>query len=105
MELKDNPLLQPEDYFSSYNEQIERLKNDPNLVSFEKLCYEVFSTEMGKKFMEHVETHFIWPALADRNSPHYKLLVIWADGFKDFPRMIKQSIISHDQRIKAGAQS
>ncbi len=105
MEPKDNPLLQPEDYLKGYRDSIENLKNNPELVSFDKLCYEVFSTEMGKKFIEHAEKTYLVPAMVDRQAPNYQVLLLWADGFKDAFRLIIQSIRSHDQRIKAGEKS
>ena len=102
MELQDNPLLKPEDYLAQYRDSVDKLKNNPELISFDKLCYEIFAmTELGKKFMEIVEERFLIPSMVNRENPNYPNMVIWADGFKDFPRMIKQHIRSHDQRIKA----
>jgi hypothetical protein len=104
MELKDNPLLQPEDFLSGYRDSIEDLKNKPELVSFEKLTYEVFATEQGKKFMEHVKEKFLIPSIVNREAPNYRELCVWADGFKDFARMLIQNILSHSQRIAAGTK-
>lgn len=104
MELKDNPLLQPEDYAKGYKDSIEDLKNNPQLISLDKLCYETFvMNDHGKKFLETVIERFLMPPLADRNSADYPMKVIWGEGFKDFIRMIRQHIIAHEQRIKAGA--
>lgn len=106
MELKDNPLLQPEDYAKGYKDSIENLKNDPKLISLDKLCYETFvANENGKKFMEYVTDHYLIPPMADRGSPDFTIKVIWAEGFKDFARMIRSCIRSHEQRIKAGASA
>jgi len=103
MELKDNPLLKQEDYLSGYRESIENLKNKPELVQFDKFCYELFHmNEMGRKFMELVEERYLIPSMINREANNYQLMVIWADGFKDAFRMIKQNIMSHEQRIKAG---
>lgn len=102
MELKDNPFLQQEDYAAGYRESIEKLKNHPEMLSFEKLCYALFhDTELGKKWMEEVERRYLIPSLVARESPQYQQLLIWSDGFKDFARMVKQCVMSHDQRIKA----
>jgi hypothetical protein len=103
MELEDNPFLKQEDYFGGYNESIEKLKNHPELIMFDKLCYEAFSTEVAKKWLDVVFERFVIPSMVNRDAANYKELVIWADGFKDAFRMIKQNILSHDQRIKAGA--
>ena len=100
--IQDNPFLQPEDFFKGYNESIEKLKNDPNLVFFDKLCFELFyATETGKKFIEFVTENYLIPPLADRNSPNFKVSAVWAEGFKDFGRMLRSSVKSHEQRIKA----
>jgi len=103
MELHDNPILQQENYFEGYQKSIDELKNHPELIAFDKLCYETFNTEMGKKFLEIVKERFLIPNMVNRESANYRDLIIWADGFKDFPRMILQNILSHEQRIKAGA--
>jgi len=102
MELKDNPLLQPEDFLLQYRQSAERLKNNPDLVSFDRLCYQLFVMNPdGKKFMETVNQRYLIPSLVNKESPNYQLMVIWADGFKDFPRLILDCIRAHDQRIKA----
>lgn len=101
MELQDNPLLQPEDFRAGYRESIEELKNRPELVQFDKLCYELFTSEIGTKFMEYVLDNYVIPPMCDRNSPLFETQAIWAEGFKDFARMLRAAIKSHDQRIKA----
>jgi hypothetical protein len=100
-EIGENPFLKQENYFEGYNKSIDDLKNRPELIEFDKLIYEVFNTEMGKKLMELFEERYLIPALADRNAPNYQLILMWADGFKDAFRMIKHTIHSHEQRIKA----
>jgi hypothetical protein len=103
MELKDNPLLQPEDFLQGYRDSIENLKNNPELISFDKLCYELFEqNELGKKFMQIAEERYLIPSIVNRESSNYKTMVIWADGFKDAFRLIKQGVLSHAQRINAG---
>jgi hypothetical protein len=103
MKLEDNPLLQPEDYLAGYKDSIEQMKNRPELVEFDKLCYELFHTyEMGRKFIELAKERYLIPSIVNREAPNYRDMVIWADGFKDFPRLIIQCVMSHEQRIKAG---
>ncbi len=103
MRMNENPLLQPEDFMAGYKDSVENLKNNPHLIAFDKLCYEVFATEQGKKFMELVKERYLVPSIVNREAPNYAELIIWSDGFKDFPRMLIQNIISHEQRIKAGS--
>lgn len=102
MELQDNPLLKQEDYMAGYKESIEKLKNHPQILAFDKLNYELFNTELGKRWMDIVKERYLIPSLVNREQDNYDSLVIWADGFKDFPRMIIQHMMSHEQRIKAG---
>lgn len=101
---ENNPLLQPEDYMAGYKDSVESLKNNPHLIALDKLCYEVFKSESGKKLMELIEQRYLIPSMVAREAANYQLMIIWADGFKDAFRLIKQSIISHEQRIKAGTK-
>ena len=100
-DISQNPYLQPENYAAGYQENIEKLKNNPAIIEMDRLCYEVFNTPSGKKLMEIFKERFLIPAIVDRGADNYKELIIWADGFKDFPRMLIQYITSHEQRIKA----
>lgn len=98
-----NPFLQQEDYFAGYKKNIEQMRNDPSLIEWDKLCFELFTmNEQGKKFMELVKERWIIPALARPGTATYQIDVIWGEGFKDFPRMIIMAIQTHLQRIKAG---
>jgi len=101
MEPEDNPLLQPEDFLKGYRDSIEELKNRPELVQFDKICYELFSSDIGKKFMEYVTDNYLIPPLADRTAKNFAMTAVWAEGFKDFARMIRAHIRSHSQRIAA----
>jgi hypothetical protein len=104
MELKDNPLLQPENYQAGYQESIEALKNHPEIVSYEKITHEMLNSEAGQKWIEITKTRYLIPGIVDRNAANYQLMVIWEDGFKDFARMMLQHQLSHEQRIKAGGE-
>lgn len=96
-----NPYINPPNYFEGYDENIENLKNQPELVSFDKLCYEVFEmTEAGKKLMAVIEERFLLPSLAQMNN-NYQISCIHAEGLKDGFRMLRQAVASHKQRIKA----
>ena len=103
MQDQDNPLIQPENYFAGYQENIDKLKNDPAIVAFDKLCYEVFEgSEMGKKFLEFAIDRFIVNSQIGRGNPTYQLDCIWQEGFRDAYRMIINHVHSHKQRIAAG---
>lgn len=98
-----NPFLQPENYMAGYNESISQLKNNPEVIAFDKMCYELFeANELGKKFLEFAKERFMFYSQVTRGASTYDTDVIWQEGFRDAYRMIMQAVISHQQRIKAG---
>lgn len=100
----NNPILTPENHFDGYNEKIDELKNQPEGLQFQKMCYELFeATELGRKFMEYITETILLKPNADIEKPNYQNKNIWGEGFKAFPLMIKSYITSHKQTIKAGA--
>ena len=99
----NNPFIQPENYFEKYQENIDSLRNQPAVIEFDKLCYELFEMNpQGKKFLEICTDRYLIPGLAKLGSPSYKDEVIYCEGFKDFVRTIIQALRSHQQRIQAG---
>lgn len=96
-----NPYIEPENYYEGYQQSIEKLKNNPDLIEFDKLCHLVFNTPDGKHLMEEIEKRYLIPALASPNHDNYKTNVIWAEGYKEAFRMLKHCVLSHEQRIKA----
>lgn len=103
--LDNNPYLNQENYFEGYNQSIENLKNNPEVIAFDKLCYEVFeANEMGKRFLEFAKNRFIVHSQISRGNPSYATDALWQEGFRDAYRMILQSVISHQQRIIAGTK-
>lgn len=100
----NNPFLQQENHFEGYQKKIEELKNRPEAIQFEKMCYELFEAlELGRKFMEHVTENFLLKPSADVESPNYQNKLIWGEGLKASYLMIRTMIASHKQRIQAGA--
>lgn len=100
-EAQHNPLIAPEDYFKQYNENIQKLKNHPEVIEFDKLCYDVFETSAGKRFLEYVKRRFFYLSQVLRGAPTYQLDVIWQEGYRDAYRQIMNALQSHEQRIKA----
>ena len=96
-----NPYIDPENYFAGYQDSIDKMKERPEFVEFDKLCHLVFGTPDGKHLMEEIERRYLLPALCSPQSPNYSTMVIYTEGFKDAFRSIKSVIMSHDQRIKA----
>lgn len=91
----------PEDYYAGYRDSIDRLKDRPEIVEFDKLCHLVFKTPNGKHLMEEIEKRFLIPALCSPAHQNYNTLTIYFEGFKEAFRHIKACVLSHDQRIKA----
>lgn len=101
MTSKENPFLEPENYFEGYQESINKLKNNPDVVELEKLCYFVFSTADGRKFLEEITERYLIPGFIHPNSPNPRDSALYYEGFKEAFRMIRNCLKSHEQRIKA----
>lgn len=100
--MEKNPFLEQEDYFKGYNENIDKLKNNPELLAFDTLCYELFENqESGREFMKLIIDRYLLPSLVSKGNPTYQIDVLWQEGFKDAWRMIRHSVLSHKQRIKS----
>ena len=96
-----NPYIEPEDYYAGYKENIDKLKDNPEMVEFDKLCHLVFQTPDGKHLMQEIEKRFLIPALCVPTANNYANMVIYCEGYKDAFRHLRANILSHDQRIKA----
>ncbi len=96
-----NPFLKAENYYDGYQDSIDKLKNKPEAVELDKLCYFVFTTENGKKFINEVTERFIIPGFIHPNNPDIQNAAIYYEGFKEAFRMIRNCIKSHEQRIEA----
>jgi len=101
MSTKGNPFLEPENYFEGYTDSVQKLKNKPEVVELDKLCYFVFSTDDGKKFLEVVTERYLIPGFIHPSAPNPRDAALYYEGFKEAFRMIRHSIKSHEQRIKA----
>jgi hypothetical protein len=102
-EMPQNPFLEQEDYMSQYRKNIEELKNRPEYIEYNLLCYELFDKNpQGKKFLELSIERYLIPALANRGTATYQIDVIWAEGFKEFLRFILSCIRFHKQQISTG---
>ena len=104
MTTEKNPFIEPEDYYKQYNKNIDALKNRPDVIELDKLCYELFEmNDMGKRFLQICTEKWVIPSLAHRDSAQYTNAVIWAEGFKEAFRFIMAGIKAHQQRIAAGS--
>lgn len=96
-----NDLLQPENYYEKYNENIENLKNNPKAMEIDKLCYLVFRSEEGKQLIELFKNRYLLPSLVHPENPNLQIACVYMEGFKEGYRQIIASIESHQQRIDA----
>jgi len=96
---KPNPFIDQEDYFEGYRESIAKLKNKPEAIEFDRLCYAVFENRNGRELMQELEERYLLPALAARGSKTYADDLMFFEGFKDAFRHLKICIHSHKQRI------
>lgn len=101
MDEQKNPYIEPENYYEGYQESIEKLKDMPEFVEFDKLCHLVFSNPDGKHLMEEIEKRYLIPSLVSPQMDNYTTMVIWAEGYKEAFRTLRNCIMSHEQRIKA----
>ena len=69
-----NPYIEPENYFEGYQDSIDSLKGNPDLVEFDKLCHLVFMTPDGKQLMEEIEKRYLLPALASPMNNNYQYI-------------------------------
>lgn len=90
-----------ENYFDGYNESIDKLKNNPEAISFEQLIWHVFSTKDGQMFFDEVKNRILIPSLLEANAPNYRDLCVYTEGYKQAFRMLLALYHSHEQRIKS----
>jgi hypothetical protein len=100
---ENNPLLQPEDYTAQYRKNIEQMRNNPDVVEWDRLCHELFEMNpQGKRWLELVTQKYLIPALARPGTPTYQLDIMFWDGFKEFGRMLLLTIQAHKDKIASG---
>ena len=101
MKKEENPYLQPENYYEGYQDSIDGLKNKPEALEMDKLCYLVFSTENGKRLMSEIIERFLMPGFIHPNGGNIQYAAVYYEGFKEGFRMLRSCIKSHEQRIAA----
>ena len=95
-----NPFLQPENFFDGYKKHEDPSRQNQN-VDFEKLCYQLFENELGKKYWEFVTERFLLQGFVDPASPAAPHMGVYYEGFKEGFRMSLRAIKSHKNRIAA----
>lgn len=105
MSEETNPYLQPENYFEGYQKKIDELKNRPDVVELDKLCYLVFQSEDGKKLLNEFLERYLIPGFVNPGAQHPGQAALYYEGFKEGFRLIRGSINAHRQRIEAEKKS
>lgn len=98
---EENPFLKPENYYAGYQESIDALKNKPEALEMDKLCYFVFNTEPGKRLMSEIVERFLLPGFIHPGTDGVQHAAIYYEGFKEGFRMLRNCVRSHEQRIAA----
>lgn len=100
---EQNPFLQQEDYMAPYQKKINELRNKPEVIEWDKLCFELFEINpQGKRWLELVTERYLLPGLCRPGTQTYQIDIIFWDGFKEFARMLLMAIKSHQHRINSG---
>lgn len=100
--MKKNPLLEQENYFEGYQKSVEALKNDPKLLEFDKLCYELFENqEAGRRFIELVKDRYLLAPSTLPGSPTASNEAMWGEGVRYAFLLLINAVKSHKQRINA----
>lgn len=98
-----NPLLEPEDYGAQYRQSAEALKNHPQIVEIDRLCYEIFEMNThGKRLMEILTERYLLTVAGTPGSPTYPQECMWSEGVRYAYLLLRNSAKQHKQRIEAG---
>ena len=100
-----NPLIEQENYWEGYQKNIDNLKNNPELLEFDKLCYELFEhQEAGRKFIELVTKRYLLAPSGTPGSPTFPNECMWGEGVRYAFLLLRNAVQSHKQRIQAGTK-
>jgi hypothetical protein len=98
-----NPLIEPENFFQGYQQSIENMKNNPQVVEFDKLCFELFEMNpQGKRFIELITERYLLTVAGAPGSPTYPQECMWSEGVRYAFLLLRNSVKQHQQRIQAG---
>lgn len=101
MSEKGNPFLEQEDYFEGYKKKIDELKQRPDVVELDKLCWHVFKTEDGTKLINEFVERYLIPGFVNPGAHNPGEAALYYEGFKEAFRLIRGSVKAHQQRIDA----
>lgn len=82
-------LMGQEDYWAGYQASIDKMRNDPTAIEFDKLCFHVFGiTEDGKKLLEIFKEQMIFPSVPTKGYGDMGNACIYYEGYKEAFRQL-----------------
>ncbi len=98
-----NHLLEgQEDYWAGYQASIDSLKNDPEHVAFDELCFHVFAlNEEGKKLMKYFEDHILLASVPTRLDANFDKACVYYEGYREAFRQLRYAAINYKKRKEA----
>lgn len=101
MNVDENPYIMGEDYLRQYKESAEKLREDKNVIDFEKLCYKVFTTDDGQKLLSYITDNFLLSPTRGAFGQGFADACIYNEGMRQAYRLFIISINSFKERMKA----
>lgn len=94
-----NPFIEPENFFDGYDESIRELKNRPEQIEFDKLCFQVLAvSDDGRKLMEMFKERFIMGSTPCPLNGPYETACVYYEGYRDAFRQLIATVNSYQQR-------
>jgi hypothetical protein len=93
--------LGQEDYFKGYQENIDKLREETELVEFDKMCFEVFNSEEGKALIEYLKEKIVLASVPHGMSESYGNSCIYYEGYREGYRQIIHAVKSYPERRAA----
>lgn len=84
---------------SGYQDSINKLAENKDIIEFDKLCFHVFCmNEDGKKLLELFRERFIMPSIPGVSNPNYEKICVYYEGYKEAFRQLIMSCNSYQER-------
>ncbi len=99
MDINDNPYIASTNYMAGYQDSIDKIKEDKNVIDVERLCFETFvACKSGKKLINVLTERYINAATPAQLGPNYADACIYFEGFSGALRMLIQGANSYKDR-------
>lgn len=95
-------LMGQEDYWAGYQASIDKLKNDPNVVEFDKLCFYVFGlSEEGKTLLDYFKNNILMASIPAKLDSNYDKACIYYEGYREAFRQLIHGTKNYQIRKEA----